>query len=202
MNVHKISLKLSLIVISIIFLVSLTTSSESTADSAIPYWIKELTKSWSEDKISNEEFAEGISYLVTNKILKLSEMESLIDENQKLKREMNYLNSKLSKYEDMSISDKLTISVHTNKSQYGPGDDIIIFGTVTSLVEDHDVGIVISDSSGKILVIAKISPNNDKSYGFVAKNPIFKQSGAYSVYVYYGGQAYDSTEYSYRPVNT
>lgn len=203
MNVNKPSLKFLLIPLSTVILVSLTTMSNSTAESAIPNWIKELTKSWSEDKISNDEFAEGVDYMIKNKILKLSEMESLITENQKLKHELNYLQSQLSEYERMSTTEeKLKITVYTNKSKYEPADDIIIFGTVTSLVEGHEVGIVISNSSGKILVIAKISPNNDKSYGFVAKNPIFRQSGDYSVHVYYGGQAYDNTEYSYRPVNT
>ena len=119
----------------------------------------------------------------------------------KLKNEMNDLQSQLTQYEQISSFGKtLEITVHTNKSQFGPGDDILIFGTVNYLVDDHEVGIVISESSGKILGIAKIPPNEDKSYGFAAKNTVFRQSGDYSVHVYYGGQAYADTDYSYRPI--
>ena len=197
----KHSFRFLLVLLSVLIIFSLTTINELKAESTIPEWIKDLTKSWSEDQVSDEEFAKGVDYMVKNKMLKLSEMELLVDENQKLKNEMNYLKSQLSEYDKISTNkEKLTMTVHTNKNLYGPADDIIIFGTVSSLVDDHEVGIVISDSSGKILVIAKITPNNDKSYGFAAKNPIFRESGDYSVHVYYGGQAYDDTEYSYRPI--
>ncbi len=183
-----------------VILVSVTTMYDSKAESAIPDRIKELTKSWSEDKISNEDFAEAITYLIRNDLLRLPEMELLINENQQLKQEMTFLKSKLFEYEKkLQYEEKLKIEVHTNKHLYGPGDDIVIFGTVSYVVEDHEVGIVISDSFGKILAIAKIPPNDNKSYGFVAKSNIFKQSGDYSVNVYYGGAAYDNIEYSYRP---
>ena len=106
--------------------------------------------------------------------MKLSEVEFLVAENQKLKNEMNDLQLQLSEYEQIPSTEKvLEITVHTNKSQFGPGDDILIFGTVNYLVDDHKVGIVISESSGKILGIAKIAPNEDKSYGFAAKNSVF-----------------------------
>lgn len=183
-------------------IVSFTAISESVAESSIPDWIKDMTRDWSEDKISNEEFAEGVNYMIKNKLLSLSEVEYLVAENQKLKNEMNDLQSQLTQYEQMSSFEKtLEITVHTNKSQFGPGDDILIFGTVNYLVDDHEVGIVISESSGKILGIAKIPPNEDKSYGFAAKNTVFRQSGDYSVHVYYGGQAYADTDYSYRPIS-
>lgn len=185
---------------SVIFLVSITAMYDSKAESAIPERIKELTKSWSEDKLSNEDFAEAITYLIRNDLLKLPEIEYIITENQQLKQEIISLKSQLSEYEKMlQTEEKLEIVVHTNKHLYGPGDDIVIFGTVSSLVEDHEVGIVISDSLGKILAIAKIPPNDNKSYGFVAKSNVFKQSGDYSINVYYGGEAYDHIEYSYRP---
>ncbi len=192
--------KFSVVLFSIVILGAISIY-DSEADSGIPEQIKELVRSWSDNKISNEDFAEAITFLVKNDLLKLPEMELLINENQKLKQDMNSLKSQLSEYEKfLHTEEKPKIKVHTNKHLYGPGDDIIIFGTVTSLVEGHSVGIVISDSSGKILAIAKIPPNSDKAYGFVAKSSIFKQSGDYSVNVFYGGVAYDHVEYSYRPI--
>lgn len=195
-----VSMKLLPIIVFGIVIVSLTSFLESQAESPIPEWVKELTKSWSEDKISNEDFANAVNYLVKNDIIMLPEMESLLIENQHLKQEMREMEEKLTNYERETNLEKLTITVHTNKNLYGSEDDIIVFGTISSIVKDHEVGIVISNANGKILAIAKIPPNEDKSYGFVAKSSIFKQSGDYSVHVYYGGQAFDHTEYSYRPI--
>lgn len=168
-------------------------------DDEIPDWIKEIAGFWSEDKISDSEFSQGIKFLIENEIIRISEMEKLKQENEELRAENISLTYQL---EEMKTGEdsKLRISLHTNKSIYQANDDIMIFGTVSHLVDNHQVGIVISDSSGKILAVAKITPNIDGSYGFIAKDPIFKEFGEYSVNVYYGGAAYAHTTYTYNPV--
>ena len=199
---NRVSNKFLTTIAFMILIFSLVSVLDSQAESSIPNWVKELTKSWSEDKTPTTDFAEAVNYLVKNEMLILPEMEFLLMENQQLKQEMNDMKKQLTDYENKLKSEKLTITVHTNKILYGPGDDIIVFGTISSIVKNHDVGIVISDATGKILAIAKIPPNENKSYGFVAKSSVFKQSGDYSVHVYYGGQAFDHTNYSYRPIVT
>lgn len=151
---------------------------------------------WANEQISDADFAQGLSYLIDNGILIVPQLEQLKLENQKLQAEISELKSTSMIH---NVSDNLTITLHTNKDVYGPNDTVMIFGTVSKIVTGHDVGIVISDSTGKILAIAKIRPNSDGSYGFVAQDPIFREYGEYSVNVYYGGKAFSHTTYKYNP---
>ena len=159
----------------------------------IPSWIKDMTGFWADNKITDTEYIDSITYLINHKIILIPELESLRLENENLKRQL----TKQSLIH--TVSDELEITLHTNKSIYGPNDTIMIFGTVSKIMPEHEVGIVISDSSGKILAIAKIQPNVDGSYGFVAQDIIFREYGQYSVNVYYGGAAFSHTTYSYNP---
>lgn len=151
---------------------------------------------WVNEQITDTDFAQGLSYLIDNEIIEISQLEQLKQENQKLKSELREFKSASTIH---NVSDNLTITLHTNKNVYGPNDTIMIFGTVSRLVSGHDVGIVVSDSTGKILAIAKIQPNSDGSYGFVAQDPVFREYGEYSVNVYYGGKAFSHTTYKYNP---
>jgi len=162
----------------------------------IPSWIKEMAGLWANEQITDTDFAQGLSYLIDNEIIGIPQLEQLKQENQKLKSELRELKSTSTIH---NVSDNLTITLHTNKNVYGPNDTIMIFGTVSELVSGHNVGIVVSDSTGKILAIAKIKPNSDGSYGFVAQDPIFREYGEYSVNVYYGGKAFSHTTYKYNP---
>ena len=174
--------------------------------SLIPVWIKDVAEFWAEDEISDKDFVQSIEYLIENSIVSIPQIEKMKTENQQLRVEMQDMENRIRMLEGsyseitQNDSEKLRITVHTNKQKYGPNDDIIIFGTVNKLVSDHKVGIVISNSSGKILVVAKIAPNNDGSYGFVAKGALYRNSGEYTVNVYYGGQAYSHLTYSYNPL--
>jgi len=161
----------------------------------IPSWIKEMAGFWANEQITDTDFAQGLSYLINNEVITIPQLEQLKLENQKLKTTL----SELKETSFHNVSDNLTITLHTNKDVYGPNDTIMIFGTVSNLVSGHDVGIVVSDSTGKILAIAKIKPNSDGSYGFVAQDTVFREYGEYSVNVYYGGKAFSHTTYRYNP---
>ena len=161
----------------------------------IPSWIKDIAKFWSDNQISDAEYLQSITYLINNQIILIPELESLKLENENLKSQLTETYSETIH----EVSDNLTITLHTNKSVYGPNDTIMIFGTVSKIIPEHEVGIVISDPSGKILAVAKIKPNVDGSYGFVAQDPVFREHGQYSVNVYYGGKAFSHTTYTYTP---
>lgn len=158
----------------------------ANSEYTIPEWIKNVAGLWHDGQISDTEFVKGIEYLIKNDVIVINALnEADTSDNVTLVD---------------SISDsKIKISVHTNKIEYGPNDVVMIFGLVNKIMEGHEVGIVISDFKGKILAIAKISPNSDGSYGFVAEQPMFREFGEYTVNVYYGGQAYDHTTYTYKP---
>ncbi len=150
---------------------------------------------WANEKITDTDFAQGLSYLIDNGVIAIPQLEQLKLENQKLKTELRELKTSTIH----TVSDNLIITLHTNKDVYGPNDTIMIFGTVSKLVPGHDVGIVVSDSTGKILAIAKIKPNSDGSYGFVAQDTVFREYGEYSINVYYGGESFSHTTYRYNP---
>jgi len=47
-------------------------------ENAIPYWIKNNAKWWSDDKISDDDFLSGIEYLLTNNIIKINSQNSKV----------------------------------------------------------------------------------------------------------------------------
>lgn len=161
---------------SLIVLMGFSLSVSFAEDKFIPNWIKEVAGFWSQDEISDQDFLNGLQYLIDSGLLHVSDVENLsFSEN------------------------KLRITVHTNKQQYGSNDDIVIFGTVSKLVDDHKVSLVVSSSQGTFMSITKVSPNIDGSYAFVAKDPQFKEFGKYVINVYYAGQANQQASYSFTP---
>lgn len=163
----------------------------------IPSWIKEMAGFWANEQISDSDFVQSLTYLIENEIISIPQIENLKTQNEKLKSELQEIKSYPNSIH--AVSDNLKITLYTNKEVYGPDDTIMIFGTVSKLVSGHQVGIVISDTTGKILAMAKIKPNSDGSYGFVAQDPVFREYGEYSVNVYYGGEAFSHTTYKYNP---
>jgi len=57
----------------------------------IPSWFKGVAGFWAEDKISDTEFGEGLSFLISNDIVIVPEMESLKQEVVQLKSKVNQL---------------------------------------------------------------------------------------------------------------
>lgn len=178
--------------------VTVTVSSAQTQNT-IPNYIRQHIMSWVEGDVDDRSLVAVIQFMIETSIIEIPQIELLKSENQDLENQVLAYERAIQGMMQ-EASDELTISVHTNKLEYTPGDSIMIFGFVSYLVPNHEVGIVISDSSGTILAIAQIPPNVDGSYGFVASDPIFRESGEYDVHVYYGGQAYSNTSYLYRPV--
>ena len=172
----------------------------------IPNWVKETAGFWVDEKISDQDFGQSLSFLIENEIISVPQIEQLKIENQQLKEEMKNMKQKVQTVESESgpilqnFQDELEISVYSNKKEFGPEDSIVIFGTVNKIVDDQKVGIVFSDANGKTAAIAKIQPNDDGSFGFVADGPKFRHTGYYTVSLYYGGEAFTQTSYVYNPI--
>ena len=164
---------------SLILLIGFSISLSFAEENYIPTWIKETAGFWSENKISDQDFLQSLQYLIDNDFLLVT-------------YDTNRVNGPDS---------DLVISVHTNKQEYQAGDDIVIFGTVNKIIDDQKISVVISSIKGNFLSIAKITPNIDGSYAFVAKDSSFKEHGEYIVNVYYAGQVHKQTSYTFTPVN-
>jgi len=61
------------------FLVGVLTIPESSAQDAIPSWIKNNAGWWSDDKIDDFTFAQGIGFLIKNKIIQINDLPTTSD---------------------------------------------------------------------------------------------------------------------------
>jgi len=73
------NMKLILFFVFAFFLVSVLTIPTSLAQDAVPSWIKNNAKWWAEDKIDDFTFAQGIGFLIKNKIIQISNLPTTPD---------------------------------------------------------------------------------------------------------------------------
>ena len=163
----------------LIILIGFSFSISFAEENYVPSWIKDTAGFWAENKISDDDFLQSLQYLIDNDFLLIPYNESLASDP------------------DLDLK----INVYANKQEYRAGDDIVIFGTVNKLIDDQKISVVISSIKGNFISIAKITPNLDGSYAFVAKDSSFKEYGGYIVNVYYAGQVHKQISYTFAPIN-
>ena len=66
--IHAFNMKFILFFVFAFLLVGVLTIPTSLAQDAVPSWIKNNAKWWAEDKIDDFTFAQGIGFLIKNKI--------------------------------------------------------------------------------------------------------------------------------------
>ena len=79
-------------VVSIVIASVSISSISAQSQYEIPSWVKGIAGFWAEGNISDEEFGEGISFLIENQVIKVPLVQKLIDENAQLKQEIAELN--------------------------------------------------------------------------------------------------------------
>ena len=85
-------------VLAIVLLSVTVTSISAQSKYDIPAWVKGVAGFWSEGKITNDEFGDGLSFLIDNDIIKVPKIKQLESENSKLKNDiikLQYENTKL-----------------------------------------------------------------------------------------------------------
>src|SRR3972149_5595165 len=102
-----------------VFIISLPAVDGQT-NYKIPSWIKNLAKFWVNDKISDQQFADSLSYLIDKRIVKVSLIDSLKQENEKLKNENSQLRVELAKEEVSEPTDEKpsTLPLLPNRRDY------------------------------------------------------------------------------------
>ena len=73
------NMKIILFFVFAFFLVGVLTIPESSAQDAIPSWIKNNAGWWAEDKIDDFTFAQGIGFLIKNKIIQINDLPTTPD---------------------------------------------------------------------------------------------------------------------------
>jgi len=68
------NMKIILFFVFAFFLVGVLIIPESSAQDAIPSWIKNNAGWWADDKIDDFTFAQGIGFLIKNKIIQIHDL--------------------------------------------------------------------------------------------------------------------------------
>jgi len=84
------------VLVTSIFYVGSSQQTTAAKDYTIPAWVKGIAGFWVDDKISDQEFGEGLSFLIENDVIKVPEMEKLKQENSQFKNEIRELQTEFS----------------------------------------------------------------------------------------------------------
>ena len=89
-----------ILIISVLAVVLLSVSVTSISAQSkydIPAWVKGVAGFWSEGKISNDEFGDGLSFLIDNNIIKVPKIKELESKNTNLQSENTKQQSEIAK---------------------------------------------------------------------------------------------------------
>jgi len=144
---------LLLAVISVLIVSVSVTSIYAQSQYDIPSWVKGIAGFWAEDKITDREFGEGLSFLIDNDIIKVPKIQELENEISQLKAENAELRD-----EPKLPEPQISITVSTDQNSYGEGDLLTINGLVKNY-SSGDITLVVSDPKGDSVAIDQLTPN-------------------------------------------
>jgi len=98
------------VILGILFSAVTIPSVFATESYSIPNWVKDVAGFWAEDLISDNEFGDGITFLIDKEILKVPLIDLLKDENSILKEENIILKEKTDNVSSESVSQQKSIS--------------------------------------------------------------------------------------------
>ena len=142
-------------VVSVLIVSVSVTSISAQSQYDIPSWVKGIAGFWVEDKITDREFGEGLSFLIDNGIIKVP----LIQE---LQNKITQLESELRDKSNLP-EPQISITVNTDKNSYGEGDLITINGLVTNY-SSGDITLVVSDPNGDSVAIDQLTPSTNGEF--------------------------------------
>jgi len=92
---NGLKLWVPIIIVSLIISITLASSVDAQGKYSIPVWVKGIAGFWAEDKITDSDFGEGLSFLISEKIIEVPEMKSMEQEIAQLKTENKNLKGEL-----------------------------------------------------------------------------------------------------------
>jgi len=181
-----------------VFLISIPAVDGQT-NYKIPSWIKNLAKFWVNDKISDQQFGVSLSYLIDKGMIKVPLVDSLKQENEKLKNENSQLRVDLAKEEVSEPKDEKPstlplipkakvpiqklIAVTVDKPSYQIGETIYIRGEVGEMLASKNVQLTIKDSEGNEVLSKVILVDDDRKFLLIISDSenYFSKPGMYSL---------------------
>ncbi len=118
-------------VVSVLIVSVSVTTISAQSQYEIPAWVKGIAGFWAEDKISDSDFGEALSFLIDNGIIKVPLIEELKQENIELKQTISQLN------QNSDIQIPTSISFDFEHSITG--------GKITNITPDYDVSSLYID---------------------------------------------------------
>jgi len=93
---------LAISVITIGFLPIVPSDAKST-EYEIPTWVKGIAGFWVEDRISDQDFGDGLSFLINEDIIKVPLLQSLENQVTDLENEVELLESEIKELEELTL---------------------------------------------------------------------------------------------------
>ena len=169
----------------------------------IPSWVKGIAGFWAEEKITDAEFGEGLTFLIENNIINVPKIQELENRISQLENENRELQSKLGissqpeYYSD--YSSEMSLTVTTDKSSYREGEVVKISGQVSTIVIGTPVTIQLFGNEYLVdITQASVFQDGSYSYVVVAGGPLWIK-GNYIVSASYGEGNTAETNFSYSP---
>ncbi len=95
---------LAISVITIGFLPVFAPSDAKSSEYDIPAWVKGIAGFWVEDRISDKDFGDGLSFLINEDIIKVPLLQSLENQVTDLENQITLLEFEIKRYEELNGS--------------------------------------------------------------------------------------------------
>lgn len=175
-----------IIIVSLIISITLASSVDAQGKYSIPAWVKGVAGFWAEDKISDQEFGEGLTFLIDQGLIKVPKITELENRVHQLENE----NAELQALLNSEI-------IETDRNSYLDDSKYLDNGC--------PVGYPYIWSDGLCHVLAELNCPADHPYiwsdGFCYKSPEYLENGCHSNYPYYwsDGKCHTTSESNYNP---
>jgi len=103
------------IIVSLIISITLASSVDAQGKYSIPAWVKGVAGFWAEDKITDDEFGEGLSFLIEEDIIKVPKIESLKQQVIQLESKVNQLEQENTQLQNQQKSSSSNLDIIAEK---------------------------------------------------------------------------------------
>ena len=191
-----------IISITVVFLFS-SVSIYAQSQYDIPAWFKGVAGFWAEDKISDNEFGEGLSFLIDSGIIKVPKIQELENKIAQLEDE----NAELRKIKGIprpepppTSPQESIISIQTDSSNYDEGDIVVVSGNVSEIIGNTPLTLqLFLDESLVDISQVTVAQDGSFSHTIIAEGSLWKQSGDYLIRASYGEGNIAETGFSFAP---
>jgi len=168
----------------------------------IPSWVKGIAGFWADGNITDEEFGEGLTFLIDSGIIQIPKIAELENRITELENENTELRDKLSIPSQEEYLDYLesTLTISTDKKDYKEGEMIVISGRVSVIIGTTPITLqMFTDGNLVDIVQVGVSSSGSYSHRIIAEGPLWGKQSDYVVRVSYGVDTVAETNFSYTP---